>query len=420
MGLLAVAGALFASIGVASAQLGTSSFYRLDDPAIAYSTRPPSDLVAELNEKIQQGKVQLAFDGQRGYLRAVLDALRVPVESQLAVFSKTSAQVGLINPQNPRTIFFNDSVAVAWMPGGFIEVASHSPQQGAVFYTLAQEETDKPSLVRQDWCLGCHMSYPTMGVPGLLARSVSTKADGNTMPWIASKTTDHRSPFAERWGGWYVTGKSVTFEHMGDVFSKADDPRSIVADAPLALESLSGRLDSDAYLSPYSDLAALLVFDHQIHMMNLLTRTGWEARVGLSDKREDLDHVLETAADEVVDYMLFVDEAPFPGEMRGTSGFAEKFAAEGPADSKGRSLRQLDLNRRLMRYPCSYMIYSAAFDALPVEARDSIYRRLWQVLSGNEKDAKYSRLSLDDRRVVVEILRDTKHGLPAYFQSVNQ
>jgi hypothetical protein len=113
---------------------------------------------------------------------------------------------------------------------------------------------------------------------------------------------------------------------------------------------------------------------------------------------------------------LFVYETPLPDKIRGSSGFAEKFSALGPADGKGRSLRQLDLDRRLMRYPCSYMIYSDAFEALPAAARDQVYRRLWQVLSGQDKDARYAVLSAADRQAIVEILRDTKKDLPGYFQ----
>jgi hypothetical protein len=90
----------------------------------------------------------------------------------------------------------------------------------------------------------------------------------------------------------------------------------------------------------------------------------------------------------------------------------------GPRDHQGRSLRDLDLTHRLLRYPCSYMIYSAAFDALPADAKDAIYKRMWQVLSGDDQGQKYSRLTLADRRAVVEILRDTKKDLPSYFQPV--
>ena len=174
------------------------------------------------------------------------------------------------------------------------------------------------------------------------------------------------------------------------------------------------------YLTPYSDIAALLVFDHQMYMTNLLTRFGWEARVALHDKRGDVTARMRDGAKELVDYMLFIDEVQLPGKIQSTSGFAAKFSALGPLDSRGRSLRQLDLKTRLMRYPCSYMIYTEAFDNLPWEARSEIYKRLWQVLSGAEKGPKYSRLSLADRQAIAEILRQTKKGLPEYFRAVRE
>jgi hypothetical protein len=159
-----------------------------------------------------------------------------------------------------------------------------------------------------------------------------------------------------------------------------------------------------------------MVFEHQMRMVNLFTRLGWQTRYALShpvaaQSRQYLRHT----TDELVDYMLFVDEPPLANPIHGTSGFAEKFSAEGPDDSHGRSFRQIDLERRLMRYPCSYMIYSEAFDALPAEARQAVYDRMWQILSGKDKSPRYARLSLADRRAVVEILRETKNGLPDYF-----
>jgi hypothetical protein len=125
-------------------------------------------------------------------------------------------------------------------------------------------------------------------------------------------------------------------------------------------------------------------------------------------------HVGDTAR-ELADYMLFADEASLPSPVRGASAFAQEFAAKGPRDSNGRSLRQLDLTRRLLRYPCSYMIYSDAFDALPPAARTLVYERMWEVLSGAASDWNYSRFTRDDRRAIVEILRETKTGLPANF-----
>jgi len=190
-----------------------------------------------------------------------------------------------------------------------------------------------------------------------------------------------------------------------------------VVDQAFNLASLTGRFDTTAYLSPYSDIVALMVFEHQMHMMNLLTRIGWQTRYLLRNGNvHDIKmNGLGDSAIDLVDYMLFVDEAPLLNKIEGTSGFAEKFSDEGPRDNRGRSLRQFDLKHRLMRYPCSYMIYSEAFDALPPEARDAIYQRLYLVLSGAVTGAKYARLSRADRQAILEILRETKKGLPHYF-----
>jgi hypothetical protein len=106
--------------------------------------------------------------------------------------------------------------------------------------------------------------------------------------------------------------------------------------------------------------------------------------------------------------------------MRSTAGFPEAFAARGPADSRGRSLRQMDLTRRMMRYPASYMIYNEAFDALPAAAKEQVYARMWEILSGRERGPKFARLTLADRQAVVEILRETKKDLPPYFQPVTR
>jgi hypothetical protein len=403
-----------------------------DHPAIGYATRPAKDPVSKLTRKIQEGKVQLRFDGEQGYLRSVLEALDVPIESQLVVFSKTSLEMNRINPHNPRTLFFNDSVAVGWVRGGgIVELAAEDPQQGVIFYTLDQKQADKPIFLRRDDCLNCHESYSSLGVPGMLVRSVFPAPDGTPMREFDDYIIDHRSPFGQRWGGWYVTGNLGSISHMGNAMvTDPQKPEAMVTDQTLNLESLRGKFDTDAFLSPYSDVVALMVFEHQMHMVNLFTRVGWEIRFaqyqeridrkkpdkGLGDRQNATVRLLDETAHELVDYLLFVDEAPFADKIQGTSGFAEKFSARGPRDTKGRSLRQFDLERRLMRYPCSYMIYSEAFDGLPVEARDAIYKRMWQILSGEEKDSKYALFSRDDREAIVEILRETKKGLPKYFE----
>jgi len=389
-----------------------------DDPAIEYTSRPTNDAVVALNRDITRGKVRLRYT-KHGYLPSVLESLHVPIESQMAVFSKSSVQMGRISPHNPRTLFFNDFVAIGWVRGGFIEVAAQDPRQGVIFYTLAQIPVETPQFARNNDCLTCHASNNAMGVPGMLVRSQFTAPHGTMMRWLGNYISDHRSPLEERWGGWYVTGKTGAMRHMGNaVVTDGTKPESVVMDQTLNLASLAGRFDTDAYLSPYSDIVALMVFEHQMHMMNLLTRIGWQARYLLRNRNvHDIQTSgLSASAQELVDYMLFVDEAPLPNKIEGSSGFAEKFSAEGPIDSRGRSLRQFDLEHHLMRYPCSYMIYSDVFDALPSEAKDAVYRRMWLILSGAMANTRYARLSPADRQAVLEILHETKKGLPDYFR----
>ncbi len=129
----------------------------------------------------------------------------------------------------------------------------------------------------------------------------------------------------------------------------------------------------------------------------------------------------EKPAEQLVRYLLFANEAPLEGQVKGTSGFAEEFAAKGPRDSHGRSLRDFDLRTRIFKFPCSYLIYSEAFDAIPGPAKEFIYRRMLEVLSGREQGPEFASLSSEDRRAILEILVATKPGLPEEWKhSLNQ
>jgi hypothetical protein len=206
---------------------------------------------------------------------------------------------------------------------------------------------------------------------------------------------------------------------MGNVpVMPADKGTSKIANPVKALASVEGQFDLKGYLTPYSDVVPQLVIAHQANMTNLITRTGWEARLAESRPSADAAARVTEAARDLVDYMLFVDEAPLVGPVKGGAGYEAIFTAAAPRDMKGRSLRELDLRRRLFRYPCSYLIYTPAFDGLPVRAKDAVYARLWEVLSGREKAPRYRGLTLADRQAIVEILRETKPGLPTFFQPV--
>jgi len=390
----------------------------INHPAIGYYTQPTHDPVAELNRRIDSGGAEIRFDDATGYLRSTLDALRVPIASQMLVMSKTGIQGLHTTPDNPRAIYFNDIATVGYIRGApLLELAVHDPQQGIVFYTIDQKPQAHPLFERRKDCLTCHLVLPTLHVPGMLARSSHINKEGLTLGQFGSYDADDRTPFTRRWGGWYVTGTHGAMRHLGNaIFTSADDRDSAISDRTLNRTSLEGLFDPHGYLSPHSDIAALMVFQHQVRMMNLITRIGWESRIAAADHRLDLAAgPLRDGVHELVDDLLFVDEQPLTAPVKGTSGFAAAFAAQGPVDHRGRSLHQLDLERRLLTYPCSYLIYSPAFGALLPEVRDAIYRRLDDILAGHEAGAKYARLSEADRRAIVEILRDTLHDLPAGF-----
>jgi hypothetical protein len=384
-------------------------------PAIEYFTRPTLDPVGELNRRIEDGSVHVAFDESSGYLKSMLDAMHVPVESQMLVMSKTGVQALHTSPDNPRAIFFNDEVTVGFIRGApLLELAVQDPEQGVQFYTVDQKPQPRPVIERRKGCLTCHQAYSTLHVPGMVARSVFVAPDGLPLSQFGSYDPDDRTPFRQRWGGWYVTGTHGSMRHMGNaIVGNVQQRDAMISSTTLNRTSLDGLFDARGYLSAHSDIVALMVFHHQTHMMNLITRVGWQARVAAHEHRFDLrDGALRDAVNELVDYLLFVDEQPLTDSVTGTSGFARVFAVQGPTDHRGRSLRQLDLRRRLMRYPCSYMVYSPAFRALPAEVKSAVYLRMADVLLAPDPGSKYDRLSAADRIAVVEILRDTLTDLP--------
>ncbi len=379
-----------------------------DHPVIAYERRPTTDVVARLAGDLEAGRAKLAFDPASGYLSALLDTLKVPADSQLLLFARTSLQRRYIAPQTPRAIYFSPEVAVAYIKDApMIEISVQDPAQGRVFYTLDQIDTPEPRLQREMDCLGCHLSRASMGVPGTLDRSVSATLIGRVIARLGSRTPDHRTPISERWGGWYVTSGDG-LKHSGNVALPEED----IDGPPIDVSPFTTKLTEIGYPSGSSDAAVHLVFDHQMQMGNLLARIGWDARIAISQGDAALTRtLLANDAREVVDYMLFVDEAPLPAPVK-SSAYVKTFSAQGPRDKKGRGLYQLDLTTRLLRYPCSYMIYSPAFDALPAEARAAIYARMAEVLNSGG-----GRLSAANRQAVKEILLETKPAARAYFRT---
>ena len=415
--MIAAATVVFGASALVSAQRPDAFNQSLDHPAISYTKTPANDPIAQLDRRLGDGSIRLTRQPVSGYLLPLLEALKVPVESQMLVFSQTSLQADQISFLNPRALYFNDDVQVGWVRGSdTLEFTARDPRQGVIFYTLDQS-ADAPRLTREGQrCYVCHVTWDTLAVPGLTAQSMYPLADDKTA-YANGFTTDQRSPFGERWGGWFVTGTHGQSRHMGNIpVMPADKGKSTIANPVRPLTSVQGIFDLAGYPTPYSDVVALMVFNHQAHMTNLMTRMNYEGRVAEAQPAQASR--LRDAARDLVDYLLFADEEPLTGTVVGTAKFTEAFAALGPRDSKGRSLRDFDLSRRLFKYPCSYLIYSESFDAMPAAAKAAVYARLYAVLTGAETSPGLRRLTAADRTAILDILRETKKDLPAYFTAV--
>jgi hypothetical protein len=396
-------------------------------PAAA-RTRPQAGAVSSVNDlaqKIQEDKITLTFDESQGYLRSLLQTLDIPVSSQTLVFAKSSLQLSQIAPEAPRAVYFNDDVYVGWVNHGqIIEIAEVDPQKGPVFYALNQEYDPYPEIKTEtENCLVCHDTFQTnKPVPRLLMLSVLPNPAGNALKAAALITND-QSPFRERWGGWYVTGIHGKQRHLGNtlVRTKPDainDMKQFISmmdQMPRSnfMDLTSGfKFDAKEYLTPHSDIVALMALGHQTHVHNMITSGVYEMRDAVAQGRTGatMEEAVKDAGERIVRAMLFVGEAQLREPVSGTSGFAEEFARRGPRDGKGRSLRDFDLEQRLLRYPLSYLVYSKAFDAMPGELKDYVYRRFREILTGQDTSEGFKHLSGETRTAILEILRDTKPG----------
>lgn len=362
------------------------------------------DQLAKLGRRLADGTASLEYQDRGGYLPSLLRLLGINADSQVLVFSKTSFQHTLINPRNPRALYFNDNVAIGMVPGGTVfEMVALEPSHGVAFYTLDTQKTDRPVFQRRGVeCLFCH-APGNKGAGALVVASVIPLADGSpayTSAFI--DTIDHRTPFSRRWGGWYVTGTHGSQTHMGNAVAP-DPEHSLDLDVrgTQNVTSLADRFDVGKYLAPGSDIVALMTLEHQVGATNRLGALGvqWRnaERTGLMSNADEVR--IEDEIRDLVSYLVFEEEAPFQAPVHGVSPFTQTFAASGPRDGQGRSLREFDLRTRLFKYRLSYMVYSDLFDAMPGRLRTRVYARLKEVLA--ERDP-----------VALEILRETKSSLP--------
>ena len=414
--VLAVAAAMASGTAVRAEDFqGSAHPLAYDEAPLAYSATAATDRIARLQARIDAKEVKLNFDNEFGWLPALLEALEVPKSSQMLVFSKTSLQRREITPENPRAIYFNDDVYLGFIPGApLMELSAADPKLGGVFYSIEQMPSRKPKFTRESDCLRCHAAPRSMGIPGHVIRSIGTDLTGEIDAQNEFSTIDHCTPLAERWAGWYVTGQHGTQAHRGNLIGP--EAFAWFEKEPLHrgnLRSLGEFFDEKKFLERGSDIVAHLVLDHQVKMHNYIARLNYETQTMTST----YGHIryLKNQENAFLRHLLFTEEAPLTGRISGNPAFTQSFTALGPRDAHGRSLRDFDLETRIFKYPCSFLIYSEAFDHLPTVMHDHLLRRLWEILTNKDTTPDFASIPATQRQAILEILRATKPGLPDYW-----
>ena len=399
--------------------------YDTEYPVIGYSGAAAKNALARLQARLDRGEVKLEFQAAHGYLESLLKALDIDPSSQVLIYSKTSLQTGSIQAASPRAVYFNEDTYLGWVQGAEqLELGSMDSALDQVFYTLQNRNGPPVHIQRQtSTCLSCHdsLSLSGGGVPRFLLMSTYVDTHGEQLTHEGSILMTDHTEFRYRWGGWYVTGQHGSQVHLGNM--QIHDAQELVHLESLRhgnLESLDRQFDTKPYLTDKSDIVALLVLLHQVTVQDRITEVNFDVRTALAKAGKDsadgrgtilppqAQKQIKEEMDALVDEMLFVGDPGFTSQITGGSGFDQWFQARGPRDHQGRSLRELDLTRRLFKYPLSFLVYSEAFDALPLYAKDYVYGRFSQVLGGQDRGTAYSHLTATERRDALEILTATK------------
>ena len=420
--------ALVVSLLLCSTLTGFSQFYNdYELEPHGYFSKDAKDPVTLLMKRVQRGEVLIKEPNGKPLVERLLRELGLNKDTQVLVFSRTSLQRREVSYSNPRALYFNESVYLGWMPNGRIEIASFDPELGPIFYFQRElDDASSPLLARSRSCLGCHAGDATNFLPGSLGRSVYPDKSGRSLRSIDDyRRSGHHIPLHDRYGGWFVSGNHGAMRHMGNAIASREGGKITIDREQFAnLEKLDRFFSTEAYPAPGSDIAALLVFDHQVTMHHRLVEAAYRARQSLFDSKLDpketdvsklskgrsTDEFLE-GRDKVVDYLLFRDETPIP-KVSCDPAFRRAFSANRIADSRKRSLKDLRLDGRIFENRCSYMIYSPTFDQFPPMLKGAIYARIHEILTSPKPVEGFDYLGKDEKRRILEILHETKEDLP--------
>lgn len=405
-----------------------------EHPPISYSATAPNDALTRLQARLAAGSVTLIGE-ELPMLQTVLRELGVSADSQTLVFSRTSFQRSRIRPDQPRALYFSDSVYVGWVPGGLVEVTAIDPVLGPVFYSLELpgRRGGAAKIARDSDCLRCHGGAFVREIPGVFVRSVFPDQNGDPLLRHGTLVVDDETPFEQRWGGWYVTGYRGATAHRGNVLTSERGDQLVYEPAASRPDELSAKFETSAYLKPTSDVVALLVVEHQMTMQNTLTHAGFAARRMIAYQHglqktfkeaqtdepayDSVKSVFASSAQDVVDRLLFRNAAPLPAGIVGHEGFLKTFANGAPRNRAGHALKDLQLEGRLFAQRCSYLIYSESFRALPETLKVRVWDRLDAALRSRDPKDRYAYLPAEEKQRIREILIETHPDAQARWKS---
>ena len=384
-----------------------------------YLQHKPEDRFSHLEKQLASGEVRLDTSGDKAFLASLLKALDVPISSQLLVFSASSLQSEIINPRNPRALYFNEDTYVGFVPGGKVEIISMDPEMGAMFYIFdrLRPGTSLPPISRSEKCFNCHAGNATRRVPGLIAESLLPMLSGASLETYRHDEQGHQIPLEKRFGGWHLTGqhhlKNTLANTMGRTSSSRGFEKTHIEPGQMS--------DLGLHLRPTSDILPHLVHEHQLGFENRVFHAAYVMRQLLAEGRGSLQLAakpqMEALAEELAQYILFVDEAKLPQDgVGGDPDFIREFQRNKKVTQTGASLKDFDLKNGIFKYRCSYMLYTESWQRLPAILRERVYYKMAEGLREQAPNPAYAHLAADEKRAIRSILRETLPGLPAWWR----
>jgi hypothetical protein len=412
--------AYLAALTALSAPSPSSSAERLfnfREAPHSYFEHKPNDRLARLQADLAAGKAELDTSSDNAFLVSILKALEIPVSSQILVFSATSLQSEIINPRNPRALYFNDDTYLGWVPGGRVEVSAIDPEMGPMFYVYERFTPGRiPVPERSTRCFACHAGTATNYVPGLIAESVLVSMAGSSLQTFRRDEQGHQIPLESRFGGWLLTGKHNLTKHEANVAGKSDAGKIERFDAS------PGRFsDLSLHLRPTSDILPHLVHEHQLGFENRLFQMSYLLRQrkheGKGRLTPEAEKEIDALAADLARYILFANEAPLPPKgIEGDPDFIRDFQSKKVTTRSGHSLKDFDLKTRLFKYRCTYMLYTDSWREAPKHLKNRVYLHMAQGLKETGTPRDLSHLPVSERLAIRTILKETLPDLPPWWR----